>query len=120
MSNFLMRYFWSPFLALNIYWRQEAVDTDAIYSEAPAIVSDVTQAQFYCGQEYLVCDMFGMKIYKQLVNNLEDKIWQRGATDTLLSDSERVEITRRVKYMLRTYIIGKWSSNTYQQRQNPD
>ena len=63
--------------------------------------------------------MFGMQIDKQFSNTLEDTIQQREAMDKLLSDSAQVQIIDRVKNILRAYAIGNWSSEAYQQQQNP-
>jgi len=119
MSTYLQHHYRSPFPALNIHRRKEAVATDTIYSDTPAIASGATQAQFFCGQQSLVCDVFEMKTDKQFVNTLEDTIRQRGAMDKLITDSAQVEITGRVKDILRAYVIGNWSSEPAQQQQNP-
>ena len=64
MSNYLKRHFRSLSLALNIHRHKKSVATDTIYSDVPAVTSGATQDQFYCGQENLVCDVFGMKTDK--------------------------------------------------------
>jgi len=79
MSTYLQHHYRSPFPALNVHRRKEAVATDTIYSDTPAIASGATQAQFFCGQQSLVCDVFEMKTDKQFVNTLEDTIRQREA-----------------------------------------
>ena len=60
-----------------------------------------------------------MKTDKQFVNTLEDTIRQCGAMDKLITDSAQVEITGRIKDILRSYVIGNWSSEASQQQQNP-
>ena len=57
-----------------------------------------------------------MKTDKQFVNILEDVIRQRGAMDKLISDRAQVEITGRVKDILRAYVIGNWCSEPHQQQ----
>ena len=91
------------------------MDTGTIYSDTPAAASGAIQAQFYCSQESLVCDVFGMKIDKKFINTLEDTIQQHGSMDKLLSGSAHIEITGRVKDILRAYVIGNWSSKSGQQ-----
>ena len=118
MSTHLTRHFKSPFPALNIHRRQEAVATDTVYSDTPAIDCGDTEAQFYCGVDSLVCDAYGMKTDKQFVNTFEDIIRQRGAMDKLISDGAKVETSGRAKDIFRAYVIGNWHSEAYQQQQN--
>ena len=39
--------------------------------------------------------------------------------DKIITDSAQVEITRRVKDILRDYVIGNWSSKAAQKQHNP-
>ena len=39
--------------------------------------------------------------------------------DQIISDSAQVEISERVKEILRTICIGNWQSEAYYQHQNP-
>ena len=73
--------------ALNIPRRHEAVATDTVFSDTPAVDSGVKQAHVFVGRDTLVADAYPMKSGKQFVNTLEDNIWRRGAMDKLLSDS---------------------------------
>ena len=114
----LKRHHISPFPVLTIHRRNESVATDTIYSDTSAVASGATQAQFYCGQQFLVCDVFEMKTDKQFVNILEDTIKQRGVMNKLISDSAQVEITGDVKDILRAYVIGSCSSEVGQQQQH--
>ncbi len=118
MSTHLTRHFKAPFPAMNVHRRQEAVATDTIYADVPAVDCGHTQAQFYCGVDSLVCDAYGMKTDKQFVNTFEDIIRQRGAMDKLISDGAKVETTGRVKDIFRAYVIGNWHSEAHQQQQN--
>ena len=52
--------------------RNEAVSTDTIYSDTPAIDSGVTMAQSFVGKDSLVSDVYPMHSSKQFVNTLED------------------------------------------------
>ena len=85
--------------ALNIPGRHEAVATDAVFSDTPAVDSGVKQAQVFVGRDTLVADAYPMESGKQSVNTLEDNIRKRGAMDKLLSDSAKL------KYPIRSWIF---------------
>ena len=79
--------------ALNVPRRHEAVATDTVFSDTPAVDSGVKQAQVFVGRDTLVADAYPMKSGKQFVNTLEDNIRRRGAMDKLLCDSAKTEIS---------------------------
>ena len=58
MSIYFQQHYRSHLLALNVRRRKETVATDTIYSDTPADTSSATQAQFYCVQQSLTCDLF--------------------------------------------------------------
>ena len=87
--------------ALNIHRRHEAVSTDTVFSDTPAVDSSVKQAQVFAGRDTLVADAYPMKSGKQFVNTLEDNIRRRGAMDKLQSDSAKTEISNKVMDILR-------------------
>ena len=62
---------------LNIPRSHEAVATDTIFSDTPAVDSGVKQAQVFVGRDTLEADAYPMKSGKQFVNTLEDNIWRR-------------------------------------------
>ena len=64
--------------ALNIPRRHEAVATDSVFSDTPAVDSGVKQAQVFVGRDTLVADAYPMKSGKQFVNTLEDNIRRQG------------------------------------------
>ena len=105
--------------ALNVPRRHEAVATDTVFSDTPAVDSGVKQAQVFVGRDTLVADAYPMKSGKQFVNTLEDTIRRRGAMDKLLSDSAKTEISNKVMDILRAYHISNWHSEPYHQNQNP-
>ena len=105
--------------ALNVPRRHEAVATDTLFSDTPAVDSGVKQAQVFVGRDNLVADAYPMKSGKQFVNTLEDNIRRRGAMDKLLSDSAKTEISNKVMDILRAYRISNWHSEPYHQNQNP-
>ena len=105
--------------ALNIARRHEAVATDTVFSDTPAVDSGFKQAQVFVGRDTLVADVYLMKSGKQFVNTLEDNIGRRGAIDKLLSDSAKTEISKKVMDILRAYHISNCHSEPYHQNQNP-
>ena len=105
--------------ALNIPRRHEAVATDTVYSDTPAVDSGVKMAQLFVGKDSLVSDIYPMRSGKQSVNTLEDNICRHGAMDKLISDSAKNEISHKVKDILRAYNINDWQSEPYHQNQNP-
>jgi hypothetical protein len=119
MSTYLKRQFKSPYPALNVHRRHEPVATDTVYSDTPAIDGGERYAQLFIGTESLVTDVEGMKTDKQFVNTLEDNIRRRGAPTKLISDSAKVEISNKVKDILRALCISDWQSEPHQQQQNP-
>ena len=56
----MRKHFKSRFPAFNIPRRNEAVATDTIFSDTPAIDSGVTMAQLFVGKDTLVSDVYGM------------------------------------------------------------
>ena len=51
--------------------RNEAVATDSIFSDTPAIDSGVTMAQTFVGKDSLVSDVYPIHSSKQFVNTLD-------------------------------------------------
>jgi hypothetical protein len=119
MSNVLRKTFRTPNPAVNILRRPEAVATDTVFSDVPAVDSGEMAAQIFVGVESLVTDAEGMKHSdKQFVNTLEDNIRKRGAMDKLISDRAQAEISNKVKDILRALHISDWQSEPHHQHQN--
>ena len=96
-TRFPMRkHFKSRNPAFNITHRNEAVATDTIFSDTPAIYSGVTMAQSFVRKDSLVSDVYPMHSSKQFVNTLEDNIRFRGAMSKLIRDYAQVEISNKV------------------------
>ena len=91
---------------LSIPRRHEALATDTVFSDTPAVDSGVKQAQVFIGRDTLVVDAYLMKSGKQYVNTLEDNTRRSGAMDKLLSDSAKTEISNKVMNILRGYHIS--------------
>ena len=115
----MRKHFKSRFPAFNIPRRSEEVATDTIFSDTPAIDSGVTMAQSFVGKRTLVTDVYPLKSQKQFVNTLEDNIRFRGAMTKLISNYAKVEISNKVKDILRMYHSSSWNSEPYHQNQNP-
>ena len=109
----------SLFPAANVRRRNEAVATDTIYSDTPAIDDGSTCAQLYVGLVSLYNSVTGMKSEKDFVHTLEDTIRKHGAMDKLISDRAQVEVSNKVLDILRAMFIGDWQSKPYNQHQNP-
>ena len=96
----------------------EAVATDTIFSDTPAVDDGSTTAQFFCGHDTLVCDAYGIKSTKQFINILSDKIRKWGAMDTLISDGGKYDISKGVTDFLHSLFIQDYQSESYHQDQN--
>ena len=76
-------------------------------------------AQIFVSKRTLVTDVYPLKSQKQFVNTLEDNIRFRGAMTKLISDYAKVEISNKVKGILRMYHSSSWNSEPHHQNQNP-
>ena len=92
----MRKHFKSRFPAFKIPSRNEAVATDTIFSDTPAIDTGVTMVQSFVGKESLVSDVCPIHSSKQFVNTVEDNIRFRGAMSKLISDYAQVEIFNKV------------------------
>ena len=117
-QDYIKKHFKSRNPVFNIPRHSEAVATDTIFSDTPAVDDGSTMAQFFCGRDTLVCDAYGIKSTKQFINTLSDNIRKRGAMDTLISDGGKYEISKRVTDLLRSLFIKDYQSEPYHQHQN--
>ena len=116
--DYLKKHFKSRNPVFNIPRRNEAVATDTIYSDTPAINDGSTMAQFFVGRDTLVCDAYGIKSQKQFINTLYDNIRFRGAMTTLITDGGQYEISKKAADLLRNLFIKQHESEPYHQHQN--
>ena len=100
----------SPGPVFKIPRRNEAVATDTIFSDTPAINDGSTLAQFFIGRDTLVCDAYGIKSQKQFISTLYDNIRIRGAMTTLITDGGRYEISKKIADLLRSLFIKQHES----------
>ena len=100
--------------ARNIPRRHEAVATDTVFSDTPAVDSGVKQAQVFVGRDTIVADGYPMKSGKQFVNTLDNNIRRWRAMDKLLSDSAKLRYPIRSWIFFRhiTFQIGILSPTT--------
>ena len=117
-QDYIKKHFKSCNPVFNIPRRSEAVATDTIFSDTPAVDDGSTMAQFFCGRDTLVCDAYGIKSTKRFINTLSDNIRKRGAMDTLISDGGKYKISQRVTDLLRSVFIQDYQSEPYHQHQN--
>ena len=96
----------------------EAVATDTIFSDTPAVDDGPTMAQFFCGHDTLICDAYGIKSTKQFINTLSDNIRKWGAMDTLISDGGKYDISKGVTDLIHSLFIQDYQSESYHQDQN--
>ena len=85
-QDYIKKHFKSRNPVFSIPRCSEAVATDTIFSDTPAVDDGSTMAQFFCGHDTLVCDSYGINSTKQFINTLSDNIRKQGAMDTLISD----------------------------------
>ena len=117
-QDYIKKHFMSRNPVFNIPRRIEAVATDTIFSDTPAVDDGSTMAQFFCGHDTLVCDAYGIKSTKQFINTLSDNIRKWGAMDTLISDLGKYEISKQVTDLLCSLFIQDYQSEPYHQHQN--
>ena len=115
----MRKHFKSRFPSFNIPYGNQAVATDTIFPDTPTIDSGVSMAQIFVGKDSLVSDVYPMHSSKLFVNTLEDKIRFSRAMSKLISDYAHVEISSKVKDILRMYHSSSWHSEPYHQNQNP-
>ena len=117
-QDYIKKHFMSRNPVFSIPRCSEAVATDTIFSDTPAVDDGPTMVQFFCGHDTLVCDAYGIKSTKQFINTLSDNIRKRGAMDTLTSDGGKYEISKGVTDLLHSLFIQDYQSEPYHQDQN--
>ena len=76
-------------------------------------------AQIFINKDSLVSDVYPMQSSKQFVNSFEDNIRFRGAMSKLIHDYAQVEISIKVKHILRMCHSSSCLSEPSHQNQNP-
>ena len=117
-QDYIKKHFKSRNPVFSIPRCSEAVATDTIFSDTPAVDDGPTMVHFFCGHDTLVCDAYGIKSTKQFINTLSDNIRKWGAMDTLISDGGKYEISQRVTDLLHSLFIQDYQSEPYHQDQN--
>ena len=75
-------------------------------------------AQGCVSRNSLVSDVYPMLSSKQFVNSFQDNIRFRGGTSELIRDYAQVEISKKVKDIVRLFHSSSWHSEPYHQNQN--
>jgi hypothetical protein len=119
LNTILRKCFKSPNPAVNVRRHDEPVATDTIQSDVPAIDGGEKYVQIFVGTKSLVTNVHGIKSPAQFPGILTDEIITHGASTKLISDSTRVETSKEVRGILRTYAISSWQSEPHHQHQNP-
>ena len=110
--------FRAPFPAMNVIRRNEPVATDSVFSDTPSFDGGYIAAQFFVGIKTKVCDVYGLRNERDFISTLQDVIRKRGAMDKLVSDRAQVEISTKVRDVLRHLCINDWQSEPHCQHQN--
>ena len=108
----------SPCPANNVWRRNEDVASDTIKGACPAVDDGSELAQLYIGRRSFVSDVFGMTNEAEFINTLQDVARKRGAMDKLITDSAKVETSKRVTDFLRNLCIDDWQSEPHYQHQD--
>ena len=117
-QEYINRHFKSRNPVFSIPRCSEAVATDIIFSDTPAVDDGPTMSQFFCGHDIFVCDAYGIKSTKQFINTLSDNIRKWGAMDTLISDGGKYDISKGVTDLLHSLFIQDYQSESYHQDLN--
>jgi hypothetical protein len=115
----LKKAFRSPHPALNVYWRNEDVACDIIYSDVRAIFDGSTAAVIFFRTSSKITNLHGNKRDNQFANTLEGTIIQRGAPNRLLSDRGQAIVSHNVEDIKQTFCIEKRQSEPHRHHQNP-
>jgi hypothetical protein len=93
---------------LNVQRRAEPVATDTVYASTPAGDCGVTSAHSILAGTW--SEMSSPWQPTSSLSTLPWKIFRKGAMTKLISDSAKLEISARVKDVLRAFIIDDWQS----------
>ena len=104
-QDYIKKHFKSRNPVFSIPRCSEAVATETIFSDTPAVDDGPTMAQFFCGHDTFVCNAYGIKSTIQFINTLSDNIRKWGAMDTLTSDGGKYEISKGVTDLLHFLFI---------------
>ena len=115
----LRHHFKSRFPQLNKNRLRETYSTDTIFSSVPAINTNETCMQIFCGKVSKFSRGYGMKSENQGVQALEDFVTEVGAPYRMLNDNAKMEISSAWKQVLRKYNIERCTTEPYHPHQNP-
>jgi hypothetical protein len=118
-NTVLQKHFKSPNPALNVQCHNEDITAGTIESNVPAIDGGQKYAQIFIGITSLLTDIYSLKSISMFSSILSDHIIDHSTPTCLLSNIAKVEMSKHVKYILRTYGMGCRQSEPYHQHQNP-
>lgn len=101
LSTILQKCYHSLYPVLNIHHHNEPVTTNTAFLDTPAIDGGATMAHIFVGTESLLTNIEEMKTQISNKVTLEDNIHQQNAPNRLISDHAQVEISNKVKDILR-------------------
>jgi len=101
----------SRFPALNVDHCNEAVATDTVFSDTPAIDNGATMAQNFYWSWNFCCWCLWYEVNGSVYKYLEDNIRKRGAMSKLISDWSEVELATKpmISCMLMLLMTGSQS-----------
>ena len=117
-QDYIKKHFKSRNPVFSIPKCSEAVATDTIFSDTPAVDDGSTMTQIFYGHDTFACDTYGIKSTKQFINTLSENIRKWGAMDTLTSDGGTYDISKGVTDLLHSLFIQDYQSEPYHQHQN--
>ena len=97
-QDYLKKHFKNHNPVFNIPCQNEPITTDTVMSDTPAITDGSTMAQFFCGQDTLVCDLgvYGIKDLKQFVDILSATFTSVGPWQPLSLMLENMKSPRKL------------------------
>ena len=98
---------------------RETYSTDTIFSSVPALNTNETCMQIFCGKVSKFCRGYGLRSETHGVQALQDFLTEVGAPYRIINDNAKLEVSEAWKKILRTYNIDKGTTEPYHPHQNP-
>ena len=115
----LRHHFKSRYPQLNRNRLRETYSTDTIFSSTPAISTNETCMQIFCGKVSKFCRGYPMVSESHGVQALEEFVLEVGAPYKMINDNAKMEISEAWRKILRTYNIERSTTEPYHPHQNP-
>ena len=117
-SSHLQKRFKSPNPLLNFHRRNEANDTDQIFSDTPTMDGGETSAHIFVGHDSKIMDVYIAKYNsaKEFLGALQDRVRTRGVSTKIIANNEPMYRRWKVTKYLRDLVVPLWQCETnYQQ-----